>query len=96
MDSVKQHKKLAVELKGVQQQRTISEAFAQTETGNTLVSMFDLNLIVGSGGVLSHATRRQQSMFMMIDAFLPEGAGSSDCIFDSIVGAWTLRSCNRL
>tara|TARA_B100000745_G_scaffold297709_1_gene245031 strand:- start:293 stop:2098 length:1806 start_codon:yes stop_codon:yes gene_type:complete len=68
-----QHKKLAVELKGVQQQRTISEAFAQTETGNTLVSMFDLNLIVGSGGVLSHAPRRQQSMLMMIDAFLPEG-----------------------
>ena len=68
-----QHKKLAVELKGVQQQRTISEAFTQTETGNTLVSMFDLNLIVGSGGVLSHAPRRQQSMLMMIDAFLPEG-----------------------
>ena len=68
-----QHKKLAVELKGVQQQRTISEAFAQTETGNTLVNMFDLSLIVGSGGVLSHAPRRQQSMLMMIDAFLPEG-----------------------
>ena len=68
-----QHKKLAVELKGVQQQRTISEAFAQTETGNTLVNMFDLSLIVGSGGVLSHAPRRQQSMLMMIDSFLPEG-----------------------
>lgn len=68
-----QHKKLAVELKGVQQQRTISEAFAQTETGNTLVNMFNLNLIVGSGGVLSHAPRRQQSMLMMIDSFLPEG-----------------------
>lgn len=68
-----QHKKLAVELKGVQQQRTISEAFDQTETGNTLVNMFDLSLIVGSGGVLSHAPRRQQSMLMMIDAFLPEG-----------------------
>ena len=68
-----QHKKLAVELKGVQQQRTISEAFAQTETGNTLVNMFNLNLIVGSGGVLSHAPRRQQPMLMMIDSFLPEG-----------------------
>jgi len=28
---------------------------------------------VGSGGVLSHAPRRQQAMLMMIDAFQPEG-----------------------
>ena len=68
-----QHKQLAVELRGVQQQRTISEAFAQSETGATLVDMFSLDLIVGSGGVLSHAPRRNQAMLMMIDAFQPEG-----------------------
>ena len=68
-----QHKQLAVELRGVQQQRTISEAFAQSETGATLVDMLSLNLIVGSGGVLSHAPRRNQAMLMMIDAFQPEG-----------------------
>ncbi len=68
-----QHKQLAVELRGVQQQRTISEAFAQTESGQTLVDMIDLDMIVGSGGVLSHAPRRQQAMIMMIDAFQPEG-----------------------
>jgi hypothetical protein len=33
----------------------------------------DLDMIVGSGGVLSHAPRRNQSMAMMIDAFMPEG-----------------------
>ena len=68
-----QHKQLAVELRGVQQQRTISEAFDQSESGQTLVNMFSLDMLVGSGGVLSHAPRRQQSMLMMIDAFQPEG-----------------------
>ena len=68
-----QHKQLAVELRGVQQQRTISEAFAQSETGATLVDMLSLDLIVGSGGVLSHAPRRNQAMLMMVDAFQPEG-----------------------
>ena len=68
-----QHKQLAVELRGVQQQRTISEAFDQSETGATLVDMLSLDLIVGSGGVLSHAPRRNQAMLMMIDAFQPEG-----------------------
>ena len=68
-----QHKQLAVELRGVQQQRTISEAFSQAESGQTLVNMMALDMIVGSGGVLSHAPRRQQAMLMMIDAFQPEG-----------------------
>ena len=68
-----QHKQLAVELRGVQQQRTISEAFSQAESGQTLVNMTTLDMIVGSGGVLSHAPRRQQAMLMMIDAFQPEG-----------------------
>ncbi len=68
-----QHKQLAVELRGVQQQRTISEAFSQAESGQSLVNMTALDMIVGSGGVLSHAPRRQQAMLMMIDAFQPEG-----------------------
>ena len=68
-----QHKQLAVELRGVQQQRTISEAFDQSESGQTLVDMLALDMLIGSGGVLSHAPRRQQAMLMMIDAFEPEG-----------------------
>jgi uncharacterized protein (TIGR01319 family) len=68
-----QHKSLAVGLKGVQQQRTISDAFSQTETGATLVDMMSLDMIVGSGGVLSHAPRRSQAAMMLMDAFLPEG-----------------------
>ncbi len=68
-----QHKQLAVGLKGVQQERTISDTFEQTESGATLVNMMDLDILVGSGGVLSHAPRRVQAAFMLIDGFAPEG-----------------------
>lgn len=68
-----QHKEFAVGLKGVQKERTISDAFDQSASGETLVNMMDLDILVGSGGVLSHAPRRHQSARMMIDAFLPEG-----------------------
>jgi uncharacterized protein (TIGR01319 family) len=67
------HKQLARGLKGVQQQRTISEALEQTETGKTLVQMMKLDMIIGSGGVLSHAPKRAQSALMMMDAYQPEG-----------------------
>ena len=68
-----QHKSFAVSLKGVQQERTISDAFNQSASGGTLVNMMDLDLLVGSGGVLSHAPRRQQAAMMLIDGFMPEG-----------------------
>jgi uncharacterized protein (TIGR01319 family) len=71
--ALKQHKEMAVGLKGVQQERTISDAFEQVSTGATLVNMMKLNLIVGSGGALSHAPRRAQAAFMLIDSFQPEG-----------------------
>lgn len=68
-----QHKSMAVGLKGVQQERTIADTFTQAATGATLVSMLNLNIFIGSGGVLSHAPRRVQAALMMMDAFLPEG-----------------------
>lgn len=71
--SLDQHKALAVGLKGKQQKRDVSAIFDQTMSGETLVNMMDLDMIIGSGGVLSHAPRRVQSALMMIDAFAPEG-----------------------
>ena len=68
-----QHKAFAVNLKGVQKERTISDAFEQSDSGLSLVDMMELDLLVGSGGVLSHAPRREQSARMLIDSFLPEG-----------------------
>lgn len=68
-----QHRELAVGLKGVQTERTLSDVFDQNEESDSLVQMMDLDLLVGSGGVLSHAPGRAQSAAMLIDAFQPEG-----------------------
>ncbi|MEN6644274.1 MAG: glutamate mutase L [Armatimonadia bacterium] len=68
-----QHRQLATGLKGVQRERDISEAFTGGVTGETLIEMMNLDLLVGSGGVLSHTPRRSQAAMMLIDAFLPEG-----------------------
>jgi hypothetical protein len=70
--SFDQHLKLAVGLKGVQKERTISDVFNQSKK-ESVINMMELDMIVGSGGVLSHAPRRNQSALMMIDAFEPEG-----------------------
>lgn len=67
------HKSLARGLKGVQQQRSIGDAMSQSNTGATLVNLMELDMIIGSGGVLSHAPLRAQAALMMIDAFQPEG-----------------------
>jgi len=67
------HKSLARDLVGNQQQRDIGQIFDQTGAGSTLVNMMALDMIIGSGGVLSHAPRRAQSALMMMDAYLPEG-----------------------
>lgn len=68
-----QHRALAVGLKGVQSKRTLADVFEQGATGESLVEMMTLDMLVGSGGVLSHAPRRAQSCAMLIDAFQPEG-----------------------
>ncbi|MBM3278378.1 MAG: glutamate mutase L [Candidatus Handelsmanbacteria bacterium] len=68
-----QHRELAVGLKGVQAERTLSDVFSQREGGESLVNLMELDLLVGSGGVLSHAPRRAQTAVMLIDAFQPEG-----------------------
>ena len=68
-----QHRDLAVGLKGVQAERTLSDVFDQSESGASLIRMMDLDLLVGSGGVLSHAPQRVQAAALLIDAFQPEG-----------------------
>ena len=68
-----QHRELAVGLKGVQSERTLSDVFEQSATGESHIDMMALDLLVGSGGVLSHAPERAQTTAMLIDAFQPEG-----------------------
>ena len=78
-----QHKEFATTLKGVQQQRTVGDTFRQEMAGQTIVDNMKLDLLVGSGGVLSHAPRMHQTAMMLIDAFEPEGftALAKDSIF---------------
>lgn len=78
-----QHKAFATTLKGVQQQRTVGDTFSQTASGQTIVDNMKLNLLVASGGVLSHAPRMEQTASMLIDAFEPEGVTelAKDSIF---------------
>ncbi|MEE2895615.1 MAG: glutamate mutase L [Planctomycetota bacterium] len=68
-----QHKEFATTLKGVQQQRTVGDVFSQEVGGASIVDGMKLDLLVASGGVLSHAPRMHQTAMMLIDAFEPEG-----------------------
>ena len=68
-----QHKEFATTLKGVQQQRTVGDTFSQQISGQTIVDNMKLDLLVGSGGVLSHAPRMNQTAMLMMDSFEPEG-----------------------
>jgi uncharacterized protein (TIGR01319 family) len=68
-----QHKQFATTLAGVQQQRSIGDAFGQQNGTHTIVDNMALDLLVASGGVLSHAPRMEQTAMMLIDAFEPEG-----------------------
>lgn len=78
-----QHKEFATTLKGVQQQRTVGDVFSQQTSGQTIVDNMKLDLLVASGGVLSHAPRMQQTAAMLIDSFEPEGVTTlaKDSIF---------------
>jgi uncharacterized protein (TIGR01319 family) len=78
-----QHKEFATTLKGVQQQRTVGDVFSQQTSGQSLVDNMTLDLLVASGGVLSHAPRMAQTALLLIDAFEPEGFTSlaKDSIF---------------
>ncbi len=70
--SFEHHRKLAVTLRGVQQKRTFDDVFDQKPSGQPLILPSQLDVIIGSGGVLSYAPRRSQAMMMLIDSLQPE------------------------
>jgi uncharacterized protein (TIGR01319 family) len=67
-----QHRQFATGLKGGRQSGDVDRAFS-SGTDETQVTPMQIDLIIGSGGVLSHAPRLAQTAAMLIDAFLPEG-----------------------
>ena len=66
------HQKLAVGLSGAKTEKTIGDMFSN-EAAGSLVKMASLDLIIGSGGVLSHAPNRSSTAMMLLDAFEPTG-----------------------
>jgi len=66
------HKTIATRLKGVHVDRSIGDVF-QDAMAKTYVEMMNISIIAGTGGLLSHAPDRIQSMITLIDAFQPEG-----------------------
>jgi len=79
--SLRHHRSLVRELKGVKKEREISDIFSQSSTGETLVNLMNIGSIIGSGGALSYAPRRSQAALILLDAFLPEGV--TDLFVDS-------------
>lgn len=67
------HKSLARPLRGVKVDRDMSDIFDQRSFKETYINMMEVDWIVGTGGLLSHAPRRAQSALILIDAFQPEG-----------------------
>ncbi|MCX8184188.1 MAG: glutamate mutase L [Sulfolobales archaeon] len=67
------HKYLARELKGVKKERTISDIFEEVKAEETYIDMKRVDYIIGTGGLLSRAPRRVQSMTILTDAFQPIG-----------------------
>ena len=73
---LKHHKTIATRLKGISVgvERSVSDLFDQTTSlEETYIKMMNIGIIAGTGGLLSHAPRRTQSMLILIDAFQPEG-----------------------
>ncbi len=69
---LKHHRSIATRLKGIQVQRTISDMFEQA-LAESYIDMMIIDICAGTGGLLSHAPRRVQSMLILTDAWLTEG-----------------------
>lgn len=67
------HRRLASGLKGIKRKRTLSDLFRQNDPEAELLDLLHLDLIIGSGGVLSHAPDRRSAALMIIDAYQPLG-----------------------
>jgi uncharacterized protein (TIGR01319 family) len=68
------HKTIATRLKGAREERkfVVFLSFSD-ELQKTYVDMLKVGVIAGTGGLLSHAPRRAQSLLVLTDGFQPEG-----------------------
>lgn len=90
--SLKHHRSLAVGLSGKRREGGITNIFSQRSNRYELVDMMKLDMVIGSGGVLSHAPQRESAALMMLDGF--ELQGITTVAVDSIfmmphLGVWS-------
>ena len=67
------HKTIATRLKGAKRKIRMVGEIMEYRLRETYIEMMKINIIAGTGGLLSHAPLRVQSMLILIDAFQPEG-----------------------
>jgi uncharacterized protein (TIGR01319 family) len=67
------HKSLAIGIGDGGSTKGIANIFRQSSSRFELVDMMHLDVVIGSGGVLSHAPNRMQAAQMMLDGFALEG-----------------------
>ncbi len=66
------HKTIATRLKGINVERTVGDLLDQG-LEDTYIDMMYFSVICGTGGLLSHAPKRVQTLLILTDAFQPEG-----------------------
>jgi uncharacterized protein (TIGR01319 family) len=71
--SLNHHRSLAIGVSGQSSERGIADVFSQRADRYELVDMLKLDIVIGSGGVLSHAPSRVQAALMMTEGFGLEG-----------------------
>jgi hypothetical protein len=81
-----QHKEVAAgpprEVSGKKRLTMSQDQMLKVMTGTVQKPWHSIGLLVGSGGVISHAPARQQAALMMLDAFVPEGV--VELVVDSV------------
>lgn len=70
--SLLHHRELAVGIDSTKE-KSIANIFSQSTAKFELVNLLELDLVIGSGGVLSHAPERLQAAMMMLDGFALQG-----------------------
>lgn len=67
------HKTIATTLHGARGEVAFLRGITTQAVAETYLDMMKIPIIAGTGGLLSHAPRRVQSMMILNDAFQPEG-----------------------
>lgn len=70
---LRHHKTIATRLKGAKLAQRMLGDVLESRLKETYIEMMKIGIIAGTGGLLSHAPLRVQSMMILIDAFQPEG-----------------------